>query len=89
MAIADTNRVAHPLDPLTPAEITAAVALVRADGRLTGRARFATVALAEPPKDQVPGPPDHREARLPHRPSRLRAVRQHPLCPARALSSRS
>jgi primary-amine oxidase len=53
MAIADTNRVAHPLDPLTPDEITAAVALVRADGRLTERARFATVALAEPPKDQV------------------------------------
>lgn len=53
MAIADTHRVTHPLDPLTPDEITAAVALVRAEGRLSARARFATVALAEPPKDAV------------------------------------
>ncbi len=46
-------RTTHPLDPLTPEEITAAVDLVRAQGRLTDRARFAVVALAEPPKPVV------------------------------------
>jgi len=40
----------HPLDPLTAEEITAAVALVRADPRFDDRVRFAYVGLAEPPK---------------------------------------
>lgn len=37
-------------EPLTAAEIEAAVAAVRASGRIGDTARFATVALAEPPK---------------------------------------
>ena len=44
---------AHPLDPLTAEETTAAVAAVRAAGRLTDAARFSTVTLDEPPKDQL------------------------------------
>jgi primary-amine oxidase len=42
---------AHPLDPLSAEEIAAAVALVRA--RQPGRLRFVSVALAEPPKEDV------------------------------------
>jgi primary-amine oxidase len=45
--------VTHPLDPLTAEEIRAAVEIVRAQGRLTDRARFPTVALREPPKSEV------------------------------------
>lgn len=45
--------VRHPLDPLTGEEIRAAVAIVRADGRLTDRARFATVSLVEPAKEAI------------------------------------
>ena len=45
--------VTHPLDPLTAEEIRAAVEIVRAQGRLTDRARFPTVALREPPKSDV------------------------------------
>src|SRR5712691_3212495 len=45
----------HPLEPLTEEEIRAAVAVVRAQGRLSERARFPTVALMEPPKEQVLG----------------------------------
>jgi primary-amine oxidase len=55
------------LEPLTAAEIEAAVAAVRESGRIGDAARFATVALAEPPKGEdgaerrarlviVPGP---------------------------------
>ncbi len=43
----------HPLEPLTAEEITAAVAAVRASGRLTAAARFSTVTLDEPPKDDL------------------------------------
>jgi len=45
----------HPLEPLTEEEIRAAVAVVRAQGRLSERARFPTVALLEPTKEQVLG----------------------------------
>ena len=58
----------HPLDPITADEITAAVTLVKADGRLSDRARFARVVLEEPAKDVIdafaPGDPVDRRVRL-------------------------
>ena len=42
-----TLAVAHPLDPLTPHELAAAVAAVRADGRVGEPLRFACVRLDE------------------------------------------
>jgi len=44
---------AHPLDPLSADEISAAVAAVRGTGRLTDAARFATVTRDEPPKSAL------------------------------------
>lgn len=55
MAKAAPVSVAHPLDPLTAEEIRAAVALVRGEGRLSDRARFPTVALREPSKQELTG----------------------------------
>ncbi len=52
---------AHPLDPLTPAELRRAVELVRAD-RL-GRIRFVTVALVEPSKEDLAAWPERPIAR--------------------------
>jgi primary-amine oxidase len=56
----------HPLEPLSPEEISAAVAVVRTSGRLGPRARFVTVLLHEPPKQAVleyrGGDPVEREA---------------------------
>jgi primary-amine oxidase len=46
-----TAKALHPLDPLTPAEIERAVALVRE--REPGRLRFVSVSLAEPGKDDL------------------------------------
>ncbi|HVM65759.1 MAG TPA: primary-amine oxidase [Acidimicrobiales bacterium] len=43
----------HPLDMLTQDEVKAAVAAARATGRLGDGARFASVALEEPPKEAV------------------------------------
>jgi primary-amine oxidase len=58
----------HPLDPLTPDEIRGAVAAVRATGRLGDAARFASITLQEPPKEQVlahrDGDPGHRRVRM-------------------------
>jgi primary-amine oxidase len=51
----------HPLDPLTADEITAAVAAVRATGRLTDAARFSTITLDDARR---PGTGDGRRARL-------------------------
>ena len=45
--------VSHPLEPLTPREISAAVAIVREQKSLTARVRFATVTLNEPTKETV------------------------------------
>lgn len=59
---------AHPLEPLTAAEVAEAVAGARRDGRLTERFRFVTVGLNEPPKAVVlahrPGATFPREAFL-------------------------
>jgi len=56
----------HPLDPLTPEEITIAVAVVQSDRALSSSYRFAVVTLNEPPKSVVlsyrPGTPISREA---------------------------
>ena len=58
--------VSHPLEPLTPDEISAAVAIARAQPSLGDRVRFATVTLKEPPKATVlsfqPGDTIEREA---------------------------
>jgi primary-amine oxidase len=50
---AATEQVAHPLDPLTPAEIRTAAAIVRRELDLPPTARFATIRLHEPAKDVV------------------------------------
>lgn len=58
--------VSHPLTPLTPAEITAAVSILRQAKNLGDQVRFATVTLKEPAKATVlgfqPGEPIQREA---------------------------
>jgi primary-amine oxidase len=63
---AGSERVDHPLDPLTPAEIRAAVAITRSELGLPETARFAAVRLFEPPKAFVrsyqPGTPFERRA---------------------------
>jgi primary-amine oxidase len=45
----------HPLEALTADEIEAAVAAVRATGRITDAALFAAVTVAEPTKDELAG----------------------------------
>jgi primary-amine oxidase len=56
----------HPLDPLTKAEIEKAVRLLRAAPGFAPQMRFVTVALHEPPKDEIlrfaPDHPIDREA---------------------------
>ncbi|MGH7720399.1 MAG: primary-amine oxidase [Gemmatimonadaceae bacterium] len=56
----------HPLDPLTEAEIVVAVDVLRASGRLGAGHALSTLALREPPKEQVlafaPGDPIRRQA---------------------------
>src|SRR5262249_27960765 len=55
MAITTHPAVAmlHPLDPLTAEEIRAAVAVVRASGRLGTEVLFVRISLHEPPKSTV------------------------------------
>ena len=47
--------VSHPLEPLTPEEIEAAVSIVRAQRELGETVRFASVSLKEPSKETVLG----------------------------------
>src|SRR6476661_11105883 len=58
----------HPLEPLTADEIRAAVAAVRATGKLSHAARFASVVLDEPSKEALAAlgdaQPPHRQARV-------------------------
>lgn len=60
------NVAHHPLDPLTPEELSAVVAIVRRERNLDDRALFETVMLQEPEKavirDHRSGAPVHREA---------------------------
>ena len=44
---------AHPLSPLTPEEITAAARIIRDSHRVSDSARFITLTLDEPPKEEV------------------------------------
>ncbi len=44
---------AHPIDPLSPAEIERAVAILRAERELGERVRFESVELKEPTKDSI------------------------------------
>jgi primary-amine oxidase len=58
----DAARVRHPLDPLDAAEIKRAVEILRRERPVTPEARFVSVTLHEPPKDQVPFPaPDGQD----------------------------
>lgn len=63
-----STTVDHPLEPLTPDEIAAAVAIVRQEKSLSSSFRFATVTLNEPAKATVlsfkPGDTIEREAFL-------------------------
>jgi primary-amine oxidase len=56
----------HPLDPLSSSEISAALATLRAEGKLKGGERFPEITLLEAPKQEVldwrPGKPFRREA---------------------------
>src|SRR5262249_59272934 len=49
------TRPAHPLAPLSAAEIKTAAAVIRDTGRLPDDARFAYFGLDEPPKEAVSG----------------------------------
>lgn len=63
---ATVTNVAHPLDPLTAAEITIAVTALKAHPNVPPQALFPVIALNEPPKADVlahrPGEPIRREA---------------------------
>ena len=56
----------HPLDPLNPSEISAALAALRSDGKLKSGERFPEITLHEPPKPEIlawrPGQSFRREA---------------------------
>lgn len=60
------SSIAHPLDPLSAQEITAALSILTSQQQLGSRVRFETVVLQEPPKDTVlnyqVGDPVHRNA---------------------------
>jgi len=68
--MADTEKpagtVAHPLEPLSAKEISAAAELLRTKGNVGEVHRFASVVLHEPPKEEVlgfrDGNPVEREA---------------------------
>ncbi len=43
----------HPLDPLTKAELNTAVAVLRAEHRISGSTRLPLLSLKEPPKSNI------------------------------------
>ena len=51
--VAATHATAHPLDPLTAAEITEAASILKAQRQLGDRVRFETIVLQEPDKATV------------------------------------
>jgi len=57
---------AHPLDPLTPQEISTTVSILQASHKIGADSRFASITLQEPPKDEVlhftPESPIRRQA---------------------------
>jgi primary-amine oxidase len=66
VAAADETSTAFPLDPLSAGEITLAVQVLRAEGKVTESSRFSLIALREPAKAEAlnfkPGEPMRREA---------------------------
>ena len=48
-----TAQARHPLDPLNADEITRAVEILRRERPVTPEARFVSVSLSEPGKDQI------------------------------------
>ena len=66
--VAATHATAHPLDPLTAAEITEAASILKAQRQLGDRVRFETIVLQEPDKATVgnfrPGDTIERNALL-------------------------
>jgi primary-amine oxidase len=74
----DRHRAAgirHPLDPLDASEIARAVEILRQAGKATPEARFVSVTLHEPPKDQAAFPaPDHPVTGQPSGPGPAAAV---------------
>ncbi len=64
--LGEAQAAQHPLDPLSKAEISAVVDVLKAAGKLTPGTRFAEISLREPPKDEIskfkPGAVFRREA---------------------------
>ncbi|MGP4019577.1 primary-amine oxidase [Saccharopolyspora sp. 5N708] len=60
----DTAAAAHPLAPLTAAEIAAVREILQTDGTLRSSTRFCYVGLAEPAKDALDAADLPREARV-------------------------
>ena len=58
--IGSTSGTSHPLDPLSPAEIEGAVAILRSERDLGPRVRFESVELLEPPKESFSGRNGHQ-----------------------------
>src|SRR5262245_41828862 len=52
-AAAAPQTVNHPLEPLTAAEVAAAVHILKDAGKVTPTTRFISVSLREPPKEAV------------------------------------
>ena len=77
-AAADGHHAAwgrHPLDPLDAGEIRRAVEILRRERPVTPEARFVSVTLNEPPKDQVAfATPDHPVPGQPADPGSAAAV---------------
>jgi primary-amine oxidase len=53
-AYAGVHAPSHPIDPLTPAEVTAAAAIVRSTHDLGVGMRFETIVLCEPDEQDLP-----------------------------------
>ncbi|WP_028063099.1 primary-amine oxidase [Solirubrobacter soli] len=53
MSTLDAPPVLHPLEPLSPDEISAASSILKAEKALNGTARFVFISLHEPPKASV------------------------------------
>ena len=53
MAIAERTHVSHPLEPVTPAEITEGVAILARERLVRGRRRIQGIELVEPEKEVV------------------------------------
>ncbi|RTL45956.1 MAG: primary-amine oxidase [Candidatus Melainabacteria bacterium] len=61
-----SKTAAHPLDPLTAAEIEASTQILKKSGKITDASRFASISLLEPEKSSIlnfkPGDPNPRKS---------------------------